>query len=92
MTTAVEDIDVETTEPEPAHQMSIMNGNGDTKLIWDIDNEDEVAAAEAMFEELVKVKKFLAYTVDNKGEQAEVVREFDPEAAAYILAPQTVGG
>lgn len=71
--------------------MSELNENGDTKITWDADNADEVAAARAQFDALKK-KGFLAFSVDRKGEQDERLTRFDPEAEKIILVPQTVGG
>jgi hypothetical protein len=44
-----------------------------------------------MFDTL-KEKRYLAYTVSEDGTKGEVIREFDPEAGAIIMAPQVVGG
>jgi hypothetical protein len=75
---------------EPS-ELVILDHTGDTKIMWSADNRDEVAAARATFDTL-RGKGYLAYKVDRKGEKAEVIRAFDPEAEKVILAPQTVGG
>lgn len=73
-------------------ELSMMDHAGDTKIIWDADNADEVAAARRTFDDLRK-KGFAAYSVEGKdGEKNEVVREFDPEAERIIMAPPMVGG
>lgn len=66
-------------------------GQGDTKVEWSPDNDAEVAAAEAFFVAM-KAKKYLAYTVDENGNRAEVINEFDKHAATIIMSPQLVGG
>lgn len=78
-------------EPVPGHKISVLDSTGDTKLIWDPENADEVAAAANLFAEL-KTKGFLTYKVDKDGNQAEVVHKFDPQATAIIASPQPVGG
>ena len=69
---------------DPAH--------GDIKQIWDPTKPDEVAAARETFNNLRK-KNYLAFRVVGKdGDKGEQIREFDPSAGAYIMAPQLVGG
>lgn len=75
----------------PAHEMCVLDDTGDTKIIWDSDKPEEVAAARETFDKL-KAKGYLAYSVDKKGEKGEVIRKFDPDAEKIILAPQTIGG
>ena len=72
--------------------IEIMDPTGDTKLIWDSENEHEVANAKRTFEDL-RAKGFLAYSVKGKrGEKGEVIREFDETAERIILAPPMQGG
>lgn len=73
-------------------EMRVMDHTGDTKTTWDKDNADEVAAARALFAQLVGDKKFTAYKVDAGGDTGEQVREFDPEAGMMILRPPMAGG
>lgn len=72
-------------------EMAILDSTGDTKVIWDPHNPDEVAAAKAQFDTLKK-KGFIAYTVNKKGDKGEVIREFDPNAEKIILSPPLAGG
>lgn len=73
-------------------EMAIMSRDGDTKLIWDKDNEHEVENAKRTFDDL-KAKGFLAYKVEGRrGEKGELLREFDPEAEKLIMAPPLQGG
>jgi len=64
---------------------------GDLKVVWDPDNTDETDQAEKTFDEMI-AKGFTAYAVDRKGEKAEVIQKFDPDADALILAPRVIGG
>lgn len=71
--------------------LEIMGPEGDTKLIWDTDNEDEVSAAQEMFDKLKK-KGYLAYKTDKKGEKGEVIKKFDANAERIIMSPPIAGG
>jgi hypothetical protein len=64
---------------------------GDTHLMWDANNEDEVSAMKATFDKL-KRKGYLAFAVQAKGEKGQQVKEFDPKAAKLIMAPPMQGG
>lgn len=74
------------------HEMAIMGQSGDTKLIWDKDNEIEVANAKRSFDDL-RSKGFLAFKVIGKsGEKGEQITEFDPNSERLILVPPMRGG
>lgn len=64
---------------------------GDTHLMWDANNDDEVGAMRATFDKLRK-KGYLAFAVKAKGEKGKQVTEFDPTAAKLIMAPPMQGG
>lgn len=64
---------------------------GDTNLMWDANNPDEVSAMKATFDKLKK-KGYLAFSVRAKGEKGEQIKEFDPKAAKLIMAPPMQGG
>jgi hypothetical protein len=69
-----------------------IDDTGDTKVIWDRNSPDEVAAAQETFRRLKK-KGYLAYEVTGKdGAKGAVVDEFNPDAERLILAPRMVGG
>lgn len=75
------------------HSFEIMGREGDTKAIWDKNNPDEVEAARAQFNMLVKQKKFTAfYVVGKEGDKGEQMREFDPKAERIIFVPAMAGG
>jgi hypothetical protein len=73
------------------HTLHVLDQTGDTRTIWNTENQAEVDAAKETFKRLKK-KGYLAYTVDESGERGEVITEFDPEAGRIIMAPQLVGG
>lgn len=72
-------------------ELRTLGQQGDTKLIWDVDNEVEVENAERTFDDLVK-KGYSAFAVKKDGEKGKVVTEFDPYAEKIILAPAIRGG
>lgn len=72
--------------------MAVLDGEGDTKIIWNPQNPDEVTAAKRTFDDLRK-KGYIAYAVEGpSGDKGEVVREFDPAQEKLILAPAMQGG
>ena len=73
------------------HSISVLDGTGDTRLTWNEDNTDEVAAARKLFDDL-RAKRFIAYTVTGKGEKGEMIERFDPTAEKIILSPPMRGG
>lgn len=73
-------------------ELAVMDKSGDTKLMWDKDNEDEVEAARTTFNKLKK-KGFFAYTVTDKdGSKGKLIKEFDPDAQKIIMSPVMVAG
>jgi hypothetical protein len=88
------------TIPQPAvageeiqrNTLSIADISGDTRIMWDPNNRDEVKTAKAAFD-AAKSRGMLAYTVDPKSaEKGEVVREFDKDLGKIIMTKQLVGG
>ena len=64
---------------------------GDTKIIFDPDNKDEVEVAKEQFKSLLK-RGFTAYTVGKDHEKDEKVTKFDKREGKYILVPKIAGG
>lgn len=75
----------------PAHELVILDSTGDTKIIWDSENDDEIEVAKDTFKKLTK-KGYLAFKVKKGGEKGEVVKEFDADAERLILTPPIAGG
>jgi len=71
---------------------AVMGIEGDSKHIWDKNNQAEIEAAKVLFNTLVKEKKYLAFKVNDKGDKGEQVREFDPKEERYIFSPPLCGG
>ena len=72
-------------------EMRILGSEGDLKVIWDSDNEDEVEAAREQFETLTG-KGYLAFRVKKDGKKGVQTKKFDPDAEKLILAPPIAGG
>jgi hypothetical protein len=75
-------------------ELAILNGEGDTKLTWDANNEDEVDAAREMFDDLI-AKGFQAFEVSDekeKGGKGKMIKKFDPKAQRIIMSPRIGGG
>jgi hypothetical protein len=64
---------------------------GDTKLIWDKSNADEVENAKRTFDDLKK-KGFAAFKVVGEGAKGEQLFSFDSNAERIIMVPQMRGG
>lgn len=64
---------------------------GDYKVVWDPDRPDEVDEARRAFDKFKK-KGHTAFRVKKDGSKADVLKEFDPDAEAIIMAPPVAGG
>lgn len=84
-------MDIFTETIEGKGIMAILDATGDTKVIWDKDNKDEVETAKATFDRLIK-KGFAAFSVKKNGDADKKIKEFDPDLEKIILIPQMAGG
>lgn len=73
------------------HELSVLDTTGDTKTIWNPDNDVEVGVARAAFDTL-KRKGYLIYHVKGDGEKGQAMHSFDPHAAKLIAVPPIQGG
>ena len=74
------------------HVIHTLDRTGDTRLMWDADNADEVEAARKMFNDL-RAKHYTAYRAEGKkGDKGEIINTFDPSAERIIMVPRMVGG
>lgn len=73
--------------------LHITDASGDTRIMWDPRNKDEVATAKAAFD-AAKAKGMLAYSVNPEtgDSSGEVIHEFDKKAGKVIMVRQLVGG
>jgi hypothetical protein len=72
-------------------EMRVLNSEGDQKVVWDKDNEDQVEVAEMTFDKL-KAKNYRAYSVKKDGSQNKELKKFNPKAEALIMVPAIAGG
>lgn len=91
MTDMLERTEERTTTEE--HVLHITDATGDTRLMWDPRNADEVATARAAFD-AAKGRGMMAYAVDAlSGERTgEVIRTFDETQGKIIMVRQLQGG
>jgi hypothetical protein len=71
--------------------LHVLDASGDSRTIWNPENQDEVDAAKATFDRL-KGKGYLAYSVDEDGGRGEVMQRFDPHAGRIIMSRPLAGG
>ena len=79
-------------EAEGKGVLRILDRTGDTKLIWDPENEDEVENARSTFDSLKKKGYAIFRVKGEKGEQGEQMRTFDARAGRLIAVKQLAGG
>jgi hypothetical protein len=72
-------------------EMRLMGTSGDTKIVWDSEQDDEVENARRTFNDL-KRKGYAAFDVGAKGQKGERIQEFDPDAEKLIMVPAIAGG
>jgi hypothetical protein len=66
--------------------------DGDFKITWDAENDDEVANAKQAFDDLID-KRFKAYKITRAGRRTGVpIKEFDPSAQELLIVPAMAGG
>jgi hypothetical protein len=84
---------IETEElPPGCGLLAVMDHTGDTRIIWNRDNADEVANARRTFDDL-RAKGFDVFSVRGKeGEKAELMATFNPDAERLIASPRMQGG
>jgi hypothetical protein len=73
------------------HTLAVMNEKGDTKTVWNANNDVEVENARETFKRFKK-KGYMIYKVSGDGKKGEVMNEFDPNAQKMIAAPNLQGG
>lgn len=73
-------------------EMAVMNKTGDTKVIWDSKNEEEVDNAKKQFDHFTKTLKFAAFAVNKDGSKSEQIRKFDSTMEKIIFVPPLAGG
>lgn len=71
--------------------ISVMGRSGDTKIVWNPENTDEVEAARKAFKQY-RDKGFMAYRAKAFGKKGEQIFDFDAEAESIVFVPPIKGG
>ena len=71
--------------------MKTLAREGDLKMEWNVDKEDEVKAAKEIFEKKLK-EKWSAFEDKGKGTKGCKITEFNKYAKRIILVPPISGG
>jgi hypothetical protein len=79
------------TDTMTEHVISTLGRRGDSRFSWNPRNQTEVDEAERHFNEL-KAKGYRAFRVNEEGEKAGQMSDFDREAREILMVPQIVGG
>jgi hypothetical protein len=81
-----------TDEATATGVLHTLDRTGDTRIMWDKGNADEVAAAKRTFDDLKK-KGYAAFRAEGKqGDKGTQIREFDPDAERIIMCRALQGG
>lgn len=72
------------------HKLCVMDKTGDSEIAFNPTDADQVAKAQAKFDELTK-GNHLAFRKSADGKD-EIVRSFDPNAEETVFMPPLVGG
>jgi hypothetical protein len=68
-----------------------MGANGDSKHYWSKGSPEEVKIASKVFKRYSKLG-YRAFKMTEKGDQGEVMDEFDASAGCILFVPQMQGG
>ncbi|NIT77372.1 MAG: hypothetical protein GWO44_10910 [Thermoplasmata archaeon] len=69
----------------------VLSDEGDTRLVWDRREPDQVKEAYARFKELLD-KGYTAYCVRSDGKKGSKLEEFDPLHEEIVMVPKTMPG
>ena len=57
--------------------ISVLNEEGDSRIEWDPDNEEETEAAEEMFDKTIEIEGMKAYELGKDGRDKSVRKRYD---------------
>jgi hypothetical protein len=72
-------------------EMQILNPSGHLTVAWNTNNQAEVDAARATFDEMTG-KGYTAFELGEGGAKGQKLKRFDPGAEEIILVPPIRGG
>ena len=76
---------------EATGEISVMGREGDSKHFWNKDVPIEAKIAGKVFKQYAK-KGYRAFSMTEKGDQGEIMDEFDPAAGVILFVPPMAGG
>lgn len=71
--------------------IKIMGASGDDRIVWDPEDEGQIAKARKRFKELL-LQGYKAWKMDAKGQKGVPIKEFDESAGAILMAAGLQGG
>jgi hypothetical protein len=73
-------------------ELLVLDHSGDTKIMWDRDNADEVKTAREHFDSLKKKGHYAYKVTGSEGTRGEIIQTFDPNLERIVMAPRPIGG
>lgn len=72
--------------------ISVLNEEGDSRIEWNPENDEETNAAKEMFNKTIEIDGMRAYELGKDGKQGKEIKKFNPNAAKIIMVPRIAGG
>lgn len=80
-------------EVPPNHGlMTILDRSGDTAVLWDRADPEQVEETRRRFDEIIGQGYLAEKTNTGYAQDGEQIREFDPQAQRIVMRPPLVGG
>lgn len=74
------------------HQLTVLDGTGDTALVYDPACPESLAEAQARFDQLMAGGRYRAFVQEQEGGPHVPTNTFTPGAPEHIFFTQPVGG
>ena len=72
-------------------ELRVIGRQGDSKVVWNSENAQEVGVARKVFEEY-RSKGFTAFATTKAGRKGNLLVNFDPQAEEILFVPPMAGG
>lgn len=82
---------MKTAAGSPGGEMRIMDASGHQQLKWHMGNHDEIDAARATFDRLLR-QGYAAFGAATSTEAKHAIKTFDPAMKEMVMVPRIVGG
>jgi hypothetical protein len=75
-------------------KLRVLDASGDTVVDWQIEDNEAVREAEALFQRLLVEERRMAFgrPTGGKADEAELIRSFDPTAEEILIVRPIQGG